>query len=94
MKQKVTVTIVGPEPSCARCRASLEAAEQFVKANQEKYDVEIKKIDMNAATTIENYGVLRGPAIIVNDMVISQGEVPKSKTIEAGVAQVLKMQSK
>lgn len=77
--EKITIQIVGPKNPCKRCRKTKSLVEQVVNSNfsaEEREKIEMKHVDVSAPATIEQFGVLNTPAVIVNDTLLSEGEVP------------------
>lgn len=77
--ETITINIVGPKNPCKRCRKTKSIVEQVVNKNfskSKKNKVEIEHVDVSAPATIEQFGVLETPAVIVNNTVVSEGGIP------------------
>ncbi len=86
--QKIIVKIAGPETPCDRCRKTKKNIEEALAALGD-YDSSIEHISLTDKTTLETYGSLKGPAVIINEYVVSEGDVPTQKQINRAIKQIL-----
>jgi hypothetical protein len=86
--EKIVIQIAGPETPCDRCKKTRQIIEQIL---QEKSVLEasIEHIVLTDKATIEKYGVLKGPAVIINEVLVSEGEVPNPNYIVKALEQIL-----
>lgn len=87
-KEKVLVKIAGPATPCDRCKKTKKNVEEAV-AGLEGCDVSIEHISLTDRTTLETYGLLKTPAVIINNVVVSEGDVPTKEQIRRAIKQVL-----
>lgn len=52
--------------------------------------IEYSHRDITSKEIIEMFGILQGPAVIINNVLISQGHVPTIKKLKAKFQEVLK----
>lgn len=81
----IEIKVVGPQNPCKRCKATKsfveEAVHQHFTSAQQKH-ITITHIDVSAPETIEAYGLLDTPAVVINDTVVSEGQIPKTDYIQ------------
>jgi len=65
-------------PGCTKCKTTEKAVNEAVQ-NSGK-DIKVTKID--DIIEIMNYGVMRTPAIVVNEKVVMSGKIPSQKELE------------
>ncbi|MFO8055455.1 MAG: thioredoxin family protein [Bacteroidales bacterium] len=65
-------------PGCAKCKTTEKAVQEAV--NESGKDITITKVD--DVMKIMEYGVMRTPAIVVNEKVVSSGKVPSKKELD------------
>ena len=85
--ENVIVQIAGPETPCDRCKKTRRIIEEVLKKTW--FNAPIEHIILTDKNTIEKYGVLKGPAVIINEVIVSEGEVPTPKYIESALKQIL-----
>lgn len=73
------IEVIGLDPPCEKCNELLENSKKAVKAAGVKARVE-KKWTL-ALEVRERYGLLLSPALIIDGMVVSQGNVFKIERI-------------
>jgi len=79
----VNIEIIGVEPACYRCKETKENAEKAAaKLRSEGIDVTIDKLDVMAKSTMDRFGVVRTPALVVNGSIKIMGKVPDPGVIE------------
>jgi hypothetical protein len=86
--EKIVIQIAGPETPCDRCKKTRQIIEQILQAKS-VLDASIEHIVLTDKTTIEKYGVLKGPAVIINEIVVSEGEVPTQNYVLKAIEQIL-----
>ena len=62
---------------CPKCKKTIELVENVVKEN--KFDAEVVKVD--DIMDIMKYDVLSTPAVVVDEVVVIKGRVPKREEI-------------
>lgn len=65
----------------------MEVAIQDFPEIKEKLEYSHK--DIGSKEIVEKYGILQGPAVIINDILISQGHVPSIKKLKKGIQKVI-----
>lgn len=81
----ISIQVVGPKNPCKRCRKTKSIVENVVNQNftdESKNKITIEHVDVSAPETIQQFGVLETPAVVVNNTVISEGEVPDRDYIQ------------
>jgi len=86
--EKMVIQIAGPETPCDRCRKTRQIVEQVLKTKSE-LNVTLEHINLTDKVTIEKYGVLKGPAVIINEIVVSEGEVPNQNYLMKAIEQII-----
>ena len=84
---KLILQIAGPETPCDKCKKTRKIIEELLEKTG--YSAPIEHIVLTDKNTIEKYGVLKGPAVIINEVVVSEGEVPTPRHIEGALKQIL-----
>lgn len=64
-------------PGCAKCKTTEKAVKEAVQSSGK--DIKVTKVD--DIVEIMNYGVMRTPAIVVNEKVVISGKVPTQKEL-------------
>ncbi|MHA1707163.1 MAG: thioredoxin family protein [Promethearchaeota archaeon] len=81
--EKITIITLGPENPCAKCKKTRKNLELMLKEFPEyKEKIDYSHKDISSKEIVEKYGILQGPAVIINDILISQGHVPTIKKIK------------
>lgn len=75
----IVIEVVGLDPPCDKCDELLHNAKQAVKLTGIKARVE-KKWTLSPET-LERYGLLLSPALVLDGVVISQGKVYRTDRI-------------
>ncbi|GEM05916.1 thioredoxin family protein [Halolactibacillus miurensis] len=70
------IKILGP--GCKKC----EKLEKNTKDALETLSVDFELVKITDSIEIQKYGVMRTPALVINDKVVVSGRVPKTKEIE------------
>lgn len=77
------VEVIGVSPPCPRCKKTEENSRKAAsKLTEEGTDVLVTKLDVSSKETVVKYGILRSPAIAINDIVKIMGKVPDVGVIE------------
>jgi len=79
---EIVIEVLGPEPPCPRCSATLFIVNKVVDRLGARGSVEVVKKDINSDDMLDKYGVLISPAIAINGEVKFQGRVPSEKELE------------
>ena len=79
----VKIEIIGVEPACYRCKETKENAEKAAnRLKADGVDVSVEKLDVLAKSTMDRFGVVRTPVLVVNGVVKIMGKVPDPGVIE------------
>ena len=79
----ISIEIIGVEPACYRCKETKENAEKAAsKLKAEGIEVSVSKLDVMAKSTMDRFGVVRTPALVVNGSIKIMGKVPDPGVIE------------
>ena len=79
----IHIEIIGTEPACYRCKETEENAEKTAaKLRAEGIDIMVNKLDVLAKSTMDRFGVVRTPALVVNGSIKIMGKVPDPGVIE------------
>lgn len=77
------VEVVGVEPPCNKCKATLKNVEEVAsKIRAEGINIRVSKLNMASEDVIAKYGVLVSPSLVVNGVVKVVGRVPDKKEVE------------
>ena len=86
----IQVDIIGVEPACYRCKETKENADKVaLKLQKEGVDVTVSKLNVMERSTMERFGVVRTPALVVNGVIKIMGKVPDPGVIERIIRQEL-----
>ena len=86
---KFEIILIGPSIKCNNCKKTEQIIKQVMKKFEGKYEFTFGHLDLTAKETIARYGILKSPAVVINDHVISEGSVPDSKLIEKALKHFL-----
>ena len=79
----INIEIIGVEPACYRCKETKENAEKAAEKLRAKgIEVTVNKLDVMAKSTMDRFGVVRTPALVVNGSIKIMGKVPDPGVIE------------
>ena len=79
----IKIEIIGVEPACYRCKETKENAEKAAQRLRDTgIDVTVDKLDVMAKSTMDRFGVVRTPALVVNGVIKIMGKVPDPGVIE------------
>jgi len=79
----IKIEIIGVEPACYRCKETKENAEKAAeKLRADGIDITVNKLDVMAKSTMDRFGVVRTPALVVNGSIKIMGKVPDPGVIE------------
>ena len=79
----IKIEIIGVEPACYRCKETKENAEKAAtKLKADGIDVSVEKLDVKEKNTMDRFGVIRTPALVVNGVIKIMGKVPDPGVIE------------
>lgn len=79
----INIEIIGVEPACYRCKETKENADKAAaKLREEGIDITVTKLDVMAKSTMDRFGVVRTPALVVNGSIKIMGKVPDPGVIE------------
>jgi thiol-disulfide isomerase/thioredoxin len=79
---KVLVEVIGAEPPCPKCKATLKAVKEAVEKLGLKDRVEVVKRDITSDEVVNKYGVLISPSVAINGAVKVSGKVPSLNEVE------------
>ena len=78
----VNIEVLGPEPACVRCRATLQRAfDAAAKLSDTGIVANVEKRDINADEIIDRYGIVGSPAVVINGRVVTSGRIPAVQEI-------------
>lgn len=81
--KKLMVEVIGVEPPCKRCKATLKNVEEAASALRESgIDVHVSKLNMASKDVISKYGAVVSPSLAVNGVVKIIGRVPDKKEVK------------
>ena len=76
------IEVLGPEPACARCKATLQRAfDAAAKLSEMGIIANVEKRDINADETIDKYGIVGSPAVVIDGKVVTSGRIPSVQEI-------------
>ena len=79
----IEIEIIGVEPACYRCKETKENVEKAAeKLKADGIEVTVNKLDVMAKSTMDRFGVVRTPALVVNGSIKIMGKVPDPGVIE------------
>ena len=81
----VVIHVFGPDPPCAKCKASEKAAREVAEKFQH---VKVEKHDAFSEEA-EQYNIMMTPTVLVNDVAVAVGKVPNAVTLEKAVKNAL-----
>lgn len=87
----VEIKIIGPKNPCKKCRSTKTLLEDVVKQNftsEQQKNITISHVNVSAPETIEEYGLLDTPAVVINDTVVTEGEIPKKDYIKGKLSEL------
>ena len=83
IRMAISLEVIGVVPACKRCKVTQENAEKAAsKLQSEGVEVEVTKLDVMAAETMDRFGVVRTPALALNGVIKIMGKVPDPGVIE------------
>jgi bifunctional N-acetylglucosamine-1-phosphate-uridyltransferase/glucosamine-1-phosphate-acetyltransferase GlmU-like protein len=66
----ITVEVVGVDPPCKRCQATLKNVEEAASALKASgFDIHVPKLNMVSKDVIAKYGVVVSPSLAINGVV-------------------------
>ena len=68
MDKKFQIYTLGPAKPCAKCKKTKANLEEVMKELGDEF--EYSHQDISSKEIVEKYGILQGPAVIVNDILI------------------------
>lgn len=84
------IFILGPEIPCKRCKATREIIEELLKNEFKEKKVSFEHLNMLAPENIAKFGVLKGPAVVINNTIVSEGEIPNKDLMKKKFNELLK----
>lgn len=82
---------MGPTEPCAKCKKTRKNLEKMLEDFPEyKEKIDYTHLDITSKEIVENYGILQGPAVTINGILISQGHVPTIKKLKTKFQEVMK----
>jgi len=90
MKNEITISVMGPKIPCNNCRNTRKTVFRAL-AEYEQFDlkVTIQHLELNTKESIAKMGVLRGPVLIFDDMLVYEGKIPSKSEIKQALKQYL-----
>ncbi|MHA1297312.1 MAG: thioredoxin family protein [Promethearchaeota archaeon] len=88
--EKIIIYTLGPAEPCAKCKKTRKNLEKMLEDFPEYKDkIEYSHRDITSKDIVEKYGILQGPAVIINDILVSQGHVPTIKKLKTKFKEVI-----
>lgn len=84
------ILTLGPAEPCKRCIATRGIIEELLKTEFKDKTVNYAHKNLTAPETIAKFGVLKGPVVVVNDVVVSEGDIPKKDFLAKRLKEHLK----
>ncbi len=79
----VIIEIIGVEPPCHRCKETLENAKKAAeRLKSDNISVTINKLDVMEDSTMDRFGLVKTPVLVINGVVKIMGKVPDPGVIE------------
>lgn len=84
------IEVLGVEPPCPKCKATLKTVNEAVERLGLKDRVEVVKKNIMSNEVIDKYGVLISPSIAVDGDVKVKGKVPSLGEVENLLRSILR----
>jgi len=80
----VEVEVIGVEPPCPRCKATMENAVNAASKLYEETGIvaKINKLNITSKEVVKKYGMVMPPALVVDGVVKVMGRIPSEKEIQ------------
>jgi disulfide oxidoreductase YuzD len=80
---------MGPAEPCKRCKATRAIVEDLMATEFKDKAFNFEHKDMTDPQIIAKFGVLKGPIVVVNDTVVSEGDIPKKEFLKENFKKLL-----
>jgi hypothetical protein len=90
MSEENQIYILGPKNPCQRCRTTKQMVADIVAKEFTNKNVKIENLELGAPETVAKFGVLKSPAVVINNNVVSEGEVPKKEYLLKAMKELIK----
>lgn len=87
---KVLIEVIGVEPPCPKCKATLKTVNEAVEKLNLKDRVEVVKRNIMSSEVIDKYGVLVSPSVAIDGDVKIKGKVPSLSEVENLLRSILR----
>ena len=79
----IKIEVIGVVPACYRCKETTKNAEKVAeKISKEGIDVSVSKLNVMDKNTMDRFGIVRTPTLVVNGVIKIMGKVPDPGVIE------------
>ena len=90
MSEENKIYILGPKTPCARCKTTKQIVADLVEKEFVSKNLKVEHLESTAPETIAKFGVLKGPAVVINNTVVSEGEIPKKDFMLEAMKKLIK----
>ena len=92
MKNEITISVMGPEIPCNNCRNTRKNVfRALAEFDQNDLKVTIQHLELNSKESIAKMGVLRGPVLIFDEVLVFEGKIPSKSEINQALKQYLSL---
>ena len=79
----IQLEVIGVEPPCFRCKETMQNTEKAAsKLREEGFQISVSKLNVMERSTMEKYGLVRTPALVLNGVIKIMGKVPDPGVVE------------
>ncbi len=90
MSEENQIYVLGPKNPCQRCTATKQLVADLLAKEFQSKKIKIEPLELTAAETVAKFGVLKSPAVVINNTIVSEGEIPKKDYLLKAMKQLLK----
>jgi len=90
MSEENKIYILGPKNPCARCKTTKQIVADLIQKEFPSKNVKIEFLESSAPENIAKFGVLKSPAVVINNTVVSEGEIPKKDFMLEAMKKLIK----
>jgi len=88
---KLNVIIAsGSDTFCANCKLTEARLKKVINEKFNEVEYNIEHINVTAPESIQKFGALLSPALILNDVIVHEGGVPTEAMIERALKHLLR----
>ena len=81
MSEENEIYILGPKNPCAKCKTTKQIVSDLVEKEFSGKKVKIEHLELTAPENIARFGVLKSPAVVVNNVAVSERDIPKKDVL-------------